>query len=546
MYANAYDTYPAAGDEGSEFIEFYNPTGSAVNLEDWTIENQYYPDTWAWPSGATIPANDYLVITRDSEYDAGGGGYRGDTDLTTDQAIPDWEMCDMEWGGDDVYDDPASDNMTLVEGNTHIKLNNNYDGLVLTNEMGTTIDAMEYGRDYWIAGNPSAVAPESCSLTRDSDHTDTDDSYSDFLVIGNPTPGVIINLPTINDVQWTPIHPVQGQAVTVTARVLDDVSTPNASLFYAVNAGGFSPIVMTDDGVAPDLVALDDIFTVQIPGQGENDAVYFYIDAATGPIHSQNPYGAPGGGTYSYVHSPNLLITEVYYNSTVNIDILQSSKFIEIYNPTSLVVDISGFTLQSEPLGFSRQWAFPAGTTMNPDDIIVVANNAGDASNVGFFTEFGSYPDFELYDDDTNLGTDYDSPTVDNMILVIADTYDSHFELGDTWFDAMYLRHTGGAVYDCMEYGDEGEIVPGFPAQETDIGDSLQRDELATDTDNSLVDFTPGMPTPGALPVGPITYDIPIPAGTGWRFISFPLIASGSPLDILDDANVLRVVVRWF
>ena len=551
VYANVYDTYPTTSAEGSEFIELYNPTGSVINLEDWTIENQYYPDTWAWPAGASISANDYLVIARDSMFDAGGGGYRDDAELTTDQAIPDWEMCDMEWGGDDEYDDPASDNMTLVEGNTHIKLNNNYDGLVLTNDIGTTIDAMEYGRDYWIAGRPSAVAPEECSLTRDYLHTDTDDSFADFYVIGDPTPGVNFNLPTINDIQWTPAHPVQGQAVTVTARVLDDSATPTANLLYSVNGGGFALIAMADNGVAPDLVSGDDIFSVQIPGQGENDAVYFYIEARTFPLPPlQNPYGAPFTDNYSYVHSPNLIISEVYYNSTINLDSFQNSKFVEIFNPTSQIWDIGGHILQGDPVSFSRQWAFPAGTLIASGEIIVVANNAGDASNIGFYTEFGStFPDrfFELYDDDTNIGIDYDNPTVDNMILLTPDYRDNQLELGDApFYDAVYLKHTGGAILDCMEYYDEGDLVPGLPAEEAITGFSLQRDELATDTDNCLVDFTADTPTPGALPTPPTTHDIILPAGTGWRFISFRLDAIGSIIDILDDANVEWDVAKWY
>jgi len=555
VYANAYDTYPAAGDEGSEFIELYNPTGSAINLEDWTIENQYYPDTWAWPAGASIPIDGYLVITRDSMYDAGGGGYRSETlfDQPGERDIPHWEMCDMEWGGDDVYNDEDSDNMTLVEGNTHIKLNNGYDGIVLTNDVGTLIDAMEYGRDYWIAGTPSVVAPEECSLTRDHDHTDTDDSYGDFMIIGNPTPGMGDENPSINDVQWTPYNPAESEVVTITARILDDDGTPAVTLYYAINGGGFANIAMIDTGVAPDAVAGDDIFTAQVPGQTENDVVDFYIRASFGPQIGYSPYGAPAAGNYSYVVSPHLLITEVYYNSTVNTDILHSSKFVEIYNPTSSAVDISGFILQSEPLTFSRQWAFPATTSIAAGEVIVVVNNAGDASNEGYYTEFGAFPSyiFELYDDDTNKGTDFDNPAVDNMVLVIADTYDSHFELGsEPYYDAIYLKHSGGAIIDCMEYVDDGEKVPGFPAEEATLGYSLQRDELASDTDNCLVDFTPATPTPGALPVGPTTYDIPLPAGTGWRFISFPLIVSGSAADVLNDlagdGTTQWEAVKWY
>ena len=99
---------------------------------------------------------------------------------------------------------------------------------------------------------------------------------------------------------------------------------------------------------------------------------------------------------------------------------------------------------------------------------------------------------------------------------------------------------------DCMEYMDDGERVPGYPAEEASIGLSLQRDEFASDTDNSLVDFTPSTPTPGALPVGPTTYDIPLPVGIGWRLLSFPLITSGPADIILNDGDTTWDAVKWY
>ena len=99
-----------------------------------------------------------------------------------------------------------------------------------------------------------------------------------------------------------------------------------------------------------------------------------------------------------------------------------------------------------------------------------------------------------------------------------------------------------------VEYGVEGEDVPGSPADPADTGYSLSRDDQATDTDNSYVDFTSATPSPGVLVYSLPTFDIPLPAGAGWNFISFPLDASGSAADVLDDlgGDTTWDMVKWY
>jgi beta-lactamase superfamily II metal-dependent hydrolase len=545
VYVDAFDTYPSLGQEESEFIELYNPTGGAVSLVGWTISNLYYPDTWTWPTGASIPANDYLVIARDSRYDAGGGGYRGDGDLTTDQAIPEWEMLDTA----DVYDDTGSGNMTLVAGNTEIKLNNGYDGLELKNAAGTTLDAMEYGSDYsWVTGLPALIPPQDCSLTRDFDHTDTDNSYADFSVIGNPTPGVAVTIPTIQNVVHQPACPRSTQAVNVSARIRDDASVPSGAIWYSVNGGAYVSVAMNDAGTAPDKVSGDRTYTGAIPAQAAGSVVKYYVDGYTGPIHSYSPFGAPA--TYSYIYTvwEHVVVSEVYYNANTYVNEVRNSRYLEIYNPSASSVDISNWQLWGEPLSWARKWSFPAATSIAGGDALVVAMTAGDSGTTGFYTEFGALPDFELYDPTmtSEAYTDHDNPSVPNMVLVVDDAYDDQLGLeGPTYFDALYLVNAAGSTVDSMEYGIEGENVPGYAAAETTTGYSLSRDALGTDTDNSAVDFTSKSPTPGVIAAAPSIASIAVVAG--WNLVSVPITAADTrlPYALTDTVNAGAGLVQW-
>jgi competence protein ComEC len=542
VYADAYDTVPLAGEE-SEFIEIFNPTGAAINLQDFTIKNEYYYDMWAFPS-YSLAAGAYAVIARDSYYQDGVGGYRSDAQLIEpgEQNPPRFEMYDSQ----DYFDDVTAGqyNMILVEGNTEIKLNNGYDGIELFNAQGTILDAMEWGSDYsWVPGKPAAIAPENCALTRDYDHTDTDNSYADFSVIGNPTPGATITTPTINNVTHAPACPLSTQTVDVTARIRDDATVPTGRVYYNVNGGAYTYVAMTNLG--------SNLFRGTIPAQAAGSVVRYYIYGATGPTIAYSPYGAPTSGTYIYTVWEHLVISEVYYNPNIYVDEVHNSKFLEIYNPMASAVDISGWQLWGEPSTWARKWTFPASTSIASGEALTIAITAGDAGTTGFFTDFGALPDFELYDPTmtSETYTDHDNAAVPNLLLVTDDNYDDQIGLeGPSYFDALYLVNPAGSVVDSMEYGIEGEDVPGNAAVETDVGFSLSRDELATDTDDSYVDFTPGTPTPGVLFVTLSTFDIPLPGGIGWNFVSFPLLASGSVIDVLDDmgGGTLWDVVKWY
>src|SRR3982750_1266967 len=46
-----------------DWIELYNPTGSAVDLSGWKLRDS--SNTWVFPTGASIPAGGYRVVAAD-------------------------------------------------------------------------------------------------------------------------------------------------------------------------------------------------------------------------------------------------------------------------------------------------------------------------------------------------------------------------------------------------------------------------------------------------------------------------------------------------
>jgi hypothetical protein len=99
--------------------------------------------------------------------------------------------------------------------------------------------------------------------------------------------------PFILDVQHAPLVPVSGQAVTVTARILDelttgltvtlrwriDQSTFTKGVWPTYNEVSYTAVTMKDDGVLPDLSGGDGIYTARIPAAADKSIIEFFIRA---------------------------------------------------------------------------------------------------------------------------------------------------------------------------------------------------------------------------------------------------------------------------
>jgi hypothetical protein len=89
--------------------------------------------------------------------------------------------------------------------------------------------------------------------------------------------------PDILDVSHTPVIPLGGEPIVVTARVIDNDGVNQVMLHYrSEGSTAFAAAVMVDDGSGNDLVGGDGIFTGTIPGASSNTMRAFYIAAFDG------------------------------------------------------------------------------------------------------------------------------------------------------------------------------------------------------------------------------------------------------------------------
>ncbi len=181
----------------------------------------------------------------------------------------------------------------------------------------------------------------------------------------------------------------------------------------------------------------------------------------------------------NYQIPQRLLISEVFYN------VERDGEWVEIYNPTSAAIDLSQYKVgdTERPDSFEGMYRFPAGASIAPGQIIVVAFN-------GLNLPGGNYTAYEMYDF---------SPTVPNM------------ERYPGWGDPRYdwgLRNAGDQVIllgsddqpvDVMVWGDAtyAGVIP-HPGVSV-WSNSLQRFPPTADTEDCSQDFREFAPTAGTV-----------------------------------------------
>ncbi|MBI1840620.1 MAG: lamin tail domain-containing protein, partial [Verrucomicrobia bacterium] len=105
--------------------------------------------------------------------------------------------------------------------------------------------------------------------------------------------------PALFEVTHRPVLPAAKQPITVTAKASDPDGIGGLSIFWRLDnapAAGYSEIPMRDDGTGGDLIPGDGIYAGQIPGQGNNAMIAFYVAAKDGaaiPATARFPIDAP-------------------------------------------------------------------------------------------------------------------------------------------------------------------------------------------------------------------------------------------------------------
>jgi hypothetical protein len=220
--------------------------------------------------------------------------------------------------------------------------------------------------------------------------------------------------------------------------------------------------------------------------QVQSDAAYNYLKAvfdydwSTTRLYLYVPLVVKG---YQVPRAADhLLVSEVYYST------IPQNEWVEIYNPTGRLSDLSQFKLgdaaqRDDPEGMHR---FPPGTTIDPRQVLVVAVTA-----TGFREEFpGRSPDFEMVDTD---------PAVPDMLEYAAwGTWD--WGLNNNG-DEVLLLDADDVPVDVVVYGSGS--YPGVAPHPGGIGygHSMERSPPWLDTDDCGLDFRDWpYPNPGEVP----------------------------------------------
>lgn len=205
--------------------------------------------------------------------------------------------------------------------------------------------------------------------------------------------------------------------------------------------------------------------------------------------------------------SAQVLITEVQANPPSTPD---DEEWVEIQNIGAAAVDISGWSVADySGANLARTYAFPAATSLNAGQVIIVTRQAMAYATLSGFPA----PAFELA-----LGND--DPTIPNLVPAPA---------GNAWAlgnggDAVVLLNASATVVSAVNWG-TNSTIPGTAAAAAPASQSLGRvANTGTSADwASAVDFAVlTTPTPGVGFSGPVanppSISSPTRAPANWSF----------------------------
>lgn len=182
----------------------------------------------------------------------------------------------------------------------------------------------------------------------------------------------------------------------------------------------------------------------------------------------------------------HMLISEVMFDP-IGLD--TGREWVEIYNPTDTAIDLSSYKIGDAETqgkgGGDGMYHFPNGTTIRPQGVMVIAQNA-----LLYTEEHGNAPTFEI--------GDYD-PLVPNLISFSAWSNGS-LVLSNSG-DQIILLDTHNQIVDSVEWLSTA-LTSSLPYTQTvGSGYSLQRWPPNNDTNDNSKDFRPQpIPSPGSIP----------------------------------------------
>jgi len=272
---------------GQEYIELFNNGGEPVSLEGWRFSDGV---DFVFPDGVELGSGGYLVVA--SDVNAFETKYPGVTNV-----IGGWEG----------------------------RLSNSGEEIELVDNAGVIVDRIRYadqgewvqrllgpverGHRGWVWSEAHDGDGESLELINPALPNECGQNFSAGNT-GQGTPGELNTVyhsdiaPLIVDAEHTPIIPGPNDPVTVTARIIDELTTGvTATLHYRVDTSSYrdgdediyphhdpndyNDLPVFDDGAHGDGDPCDGVYGAKIPAQPDGTIIEFYVEASDAGANSR-------------------------------------------------------------------------------------------------------------------------------------------------------------------------------------------------------------------------------------------------------------------
>lgn len=207
------------------------------------------------------------------------------------------------------------------------------------------------------------------------------ESRKSFL---NSTPEFMQVPPQIDSVDVSDSMPSYGSSFFITA------SVSNATQVYLGSRASvmdkFNRALMYDDGLHGDGAAGDNMYGINLSANGNGIQYYIYADNANAGIFS------PQRSEYEYYtisFDKGVVINELMPdNQSTQADPYgEYNDWIELYNNSSLAIDLSGYHLSDEGSDPGK-WEFPAGTMIAANGYLMIWADNDSSQTIGLHSNF--------------------------------------------------------------------------------------------------------------------------------------------------------------
>jgi len=195
--------------------------------------------------------------------------------------------------------------------------------------------------------------------------------------------------PVISSVTADDQTPNYGQTVTLTTQCSGETTVFIGYRFCRPLK--FTRVQMFDDGLHGDGAANDHVYGIQIPMSAATFEYYIYAENANAGVFS------PARAEHEF-HSLPITVLQAT-NGQVKLNELladnaglyfdlqgESDDWVELYNTTSVALDVSNLYLSDDVLNFTK-WKFPAGSVVPANGFLIVWTD-NDVEQAGIHTNF--------------------------------------------------------------------------------------------------------------------------------------------------------------